>query len=110
MQQIVINCNHGAFGLSRAAIELYLTTKGINFEGAVNEWVFFRTDGFRILYSCQIERDDPVLVDVIRQLGDKANDRFSELKIVEIPDGVQWEICEEEGGIEYVTEAHRVWK
>lgn len=112
MQQIVIGCGYGGFELSREAIELYLTSKGINFtcmdNGAGS--VTFRTDDYCMFYPWEIERDDPVLVDIVRKLGVKASAPFAELKIVEIPDGVQWEICEEEDGIEYVAEAHRVWR
>ena len=41
-------------------------------------------------------------------LGEKANTRFSDLKIVEIPDGVDYEI-DEYDGIESIHEKHRSW-
>lgn len=56
-----------------------------------------------------INRDDPTLVRVVRELGDKANGRFSSLKIVEIPADVDW-IIEEYDGAEWVAEKHRTWK
>jgi hypothetical protein len=56
-----------------------------------------------------IARDDPVLVQVVRELGTKrASNRFADLKIVEIPADVQWQI-EEYDGAEWVAEVHRVW-
>jgi hypothetical protein len=58
--------------------------------------------------STDIERNDPILVQTVEELGDKANTRFSDLKVVEIPDGVQWEI-DEYDGIETVHEVHRSW-
>ena len=39
--------------------------------------------------------------------GDADGD-YSELKVVEIPDGVNWYI-EEYDGLEHVTERHRTW-
>ncbi|MDU3409998.1 hypothetical protein [Clostridium sp.] len=54
------------------------------------------------------DREDRCLVKVIEDLGDKANGRFSNLKIVEIPDDVEYEI-DEYDGIESIHEIHRVW-
>ncbi|NII54362.1 hypothetical protein [Luteibacter sp. SG786] len=55
-----------------------------------------------------IERDDPLLIRVVRELGDKASGQYAALKIVEIPDGIQWEIDEYDGH-ETVAEVHRTW-
>lgn len=55
-----------------------------------------------------LKRDDPLLVRVVEEMGGGANGRSSSLKIVEIPDGVEWEI-EEYDGNEWVSEAHRTW-
>ena len=55
-----------------------------------------------------INRCDPVLIQVIEELGDVANGDHAELAIVEIPDDVQWEIAEYDGS-EHVAEKHRVW-
>lgn len=54
------------------------------------------------------ERDDPVLVQVVEELGTKANGRHASLKVVEIPDDVEWQI-EEYDGAEWVAEKHRTW-
>lgn len=56
-----------------------------------------------------IERTDPVLVQVVNELGDLVNSRYSELKIVDIPDDVNWEIAEYDG-VEWVAEVHRTWR
>jgi len=53
-------------------------------------------------------RDDPDLVAVVEELGELANTRFSQLKVVEIPDGTEWEI-DEYDGMETVHEKHRSW-
>ena len=55
-----------------------------------------------------LERDDPALVQVVEELGKKANSTYSELVITEIPDGVKWEIGEYDGQ-EWVEEAHKRW-
>jgi hypothetical protein len=55
-----------------------------------------------------IKRNDPVLIQVIEELGDAANGEHAELAIVEIPDDVEWEISEYDGS-EHVAEKHRVW-
>lgn len=55
-----------------------------------------------------ISRDDPVLIEVIEELGDAANGEHAELAIVEIPDDVEWEISEYDGR-EHVAEKHKVW-
>jgi hypothetical protein len=55
-----------------------------------------------------VPRDDDKLVQVIRELGEAANGHCAELKIVEIPEDVAWEI-ECHGGVERVSEKHRSW-
>lgn len=56
----------------------------------------------------EIDRSDPDLVAVVEALGKKASGMFAELKIVTIPDDVDWEI-EEYDGMESVHEKHRSW-
>jgi hypothetical protein len=56
----------------------------------------------------EIERNDPVLVEVVEQLGDLANSRYAKLKIVEVPDDVKWYI-HDYYGVEEVHEEHRKW-
>jgi hypothetical protein len=58
--------------------------------------------------SRDVKRDDPDLVAVVEEFGEKANSRFSELKVVEIPDGIEWEISEYDGS-ESIEEKHRSW-
>lgn len=53
-------------------------------------------------------RTHPLLIQVIEELGAKAHDRLSKLVIVEIPDGVDYEI-DEYDGIEHIAETHRTW-
>lgn len=55
-----------------------------------------------------VPRDDPVLIQVIEELGEEADGRHASLKIVEIPDDVEWQI-EEYDGSEWIAEVHRTW-
>ena len=89
--KIVINACYGGFGLSKEALALF------------NE-----RSGTIITHDYDIKRNDPILVEVVEQLGEAANSRFAELKVLEIPDDVQW-IVEEYDGAEWVAEKHRTW-
>ena len=89
--KIVINTCHGSFGLSKTALTLF------------NERV-----GTIITDEDNIRRNNPILVEIVEQLGEAANGEFAELKVVEIPDDVQWQI-EEYDGVEWVAETHRIW-
>ena len=95
MQQIVINAHYGGFGLSQEAMDLYT-------ELCEAAGVHAHT------YSHEIARDCPHLVETVRTLGPAADTRYSNLKVVEIPDGVQWSVHEYDGS-EWVAENHRTW-
>ena len=56
-----------------------------------------------------IPRDDPDLIQVIRELGKQADSKCSKLKIVNIPKDVEYEI-EEYDGNEWISEKHRRWE
>jgi len=55
------------------------------------------------------DRTNPLLVQTVEKLGEKANGRCAELKIVEIPDGTEYTI-EEYDGWEHIAESHRTWR
>ena len=93
-QYIVINTCIGKFGLSDLAQQVYKKKAGL----ANSDFLVFES----------IDRDDPHLVQTVRELGDRANWAESKLKIVAVPDGVKWYIdgtC----GHEHVAEIHRIW-
>ena len=55
-------------------------------------------------------RCDPILIEVIEELGEEvASGSCAALSIVEIPDGVEFEISEYDGN-EHVAEKHRRWR
>lgn len=55
------------------------------------------------------KRDDPLLVQVVEELGDEANGAHAKLAIVKIPADVEY-VIEEYDGSEHVAEAHRTWR
>ena len=115
--KVVVNRCYGGFGLSEEATRLYLQKKGIEFVERENsdfsfrEMSFFVTDenGEEDYFSDHvIKRDDPALVEVVEELGNKAGDSCAALAVLEIPDDVSWHL-EEYDGIEWVAEDHRTW-
>jgi hypothetical protein len=96
--KIVINSCHGGFGLSEKAQELFCQYYNISIEEWRNDMSYY-----------DIKRCDPHLIRVVEELGDDANGQFSELKVVEIPDDVKWQI-DEYDGLEWVAEKHRTWR
>ena len=63
---------------------------------------------YRCAWFQEDYRDDPLLVQCVEELGDRANGRSSKLKVVEIPDGVNY-VIEEYEGYEHIAEKHRTW-
>ena len=89
--KIVINTCYGGFGLSDEALKLY------------NEYSEHDETNYY-----HIERDDPALVRVVEELDEKADGNYASLKVVEIPDGVEWCI-DEYDGMEHIAEEHSTW-
>lgn len=59
--------------------------------------------------SRQTPRNDPNLLEVVKSLKELAAGRCAKLKIVKIPDGIDW-VIEEYDGNEWVAEKHRTWR
>ena len=135
--KLVINRCYGGFGLSQLAVREYLKRKGkecfiysdenigsgklyrqTKIENA-NIFSIYTTKDFGetttweeiqeyYFYPRDIDRTDLDLIDVVKKLGNKANGTCSELKIVEIPEGIEFELSEYDG-LETVEEKHRSW-
>lgn len=135
--ELVINRCFGGFGLSPLAVKEYLKRKGsdcfiyednnygtgklyvkVEIEkasifaiyatkdlGETTTWEEIQKHYF---YPKYINRADLDLIEVVKKLGKKANGMCSDLRIVEIPDGTDWEISEYDG-LETVEEKHRSW-
>lgn len=112
--KIVINKCYGGFGLSEEAVLLYAKKKGLNLiverdKGLkINHYYLNEKKDGNYFSERDIQRNDTILIEVVNELGEKADGFCSELKIVEIPDDVEW-IIEEYDGKEWVAEDHRRW-
>lgn len=113
MRKIVINKSHGEFYVSHRA---FLRLRELGQRDALQEpdlgayWPSGASPHEPSLNRCGalIPRDDLKLAQVVEELGVEANGHCAELKIVEIPNDVQWGI-EKSDGMEHVSEVHRTW-
>jgi len=103
--KVVINKCFGGFGLSREAVDLYAKAKDLKVGKWNKTWEHYDSGDF---YDREIPRDDPVLVQIVEQLGEKASGNYAKLQIVNIPDDVNWQI-EEYDGNEWISEVHQTW-
>jgi len=69
--KVVINNCYGGFGLSEKAIQRY---NEISDRGIIDSWD-----------ALELPRHDPVLVQVVEELGDESNGRNAALRLEEIP-------------------------
>jgi hypothetical protein len=103
MPRIVVNRCFGGFGISRKAAER-LVELGVpeSQQGKKDPdfWEYWVTQ--------DLKRTDPRLIQVVEELGEEANGMCAKLDIVEIPDGVDWEIHDYDG-METVRERSRSW-
>lgn len=113
-RKILINADYGGFDLSEQACELYLSKKNLAYTKTLRERpVFSKNFSFEVggdhWSPYKIQRDDPILIEVVEELGlEKSAGVFASLKIVEIPLDVEWEIFEYDG-IEEIHEKKRKW-
>lgn len=135
--KIVINTCYGGFGLSEKAMKEYFRIKGwsLYIDKDNNYTIYWKvpveervkkidwnksTQEERIAYNKKyseqtfyegdVARNDKDLILAIETVGiEKSGDKYSELKIVEVPDDVEWTI-EEYDGMERIAEKHRTWE
>ncbi len=137
-QKIVINKKYGGFSLSpEATLWLYkkgytkhatpvnewYTTDKEELEKDLVKWrkylanpekhksIFlsvFSPDEKFILNERKIERNEPLLVQCVEELKERANGTFAKLKVVDVPDDIKWQI-EEYDGMEWIAESHETW-
>ena len=97
MTKVVYNACYGGFGLSKEACQRYWDIKGqpIWIEDALwgfDVWLvppeerLEKAYGKQTWYNRDVDRHDPVLVQVVEELGDKANGECAELAIAEVYD------------------------
>jgi hypothetical protein len=125
MTKIVYNACYGGFSLSHEAIMRYAEIKGITLYLYTEKKYGYshyylcppeeydrisaeeqakpvspdRYERSNALYlsNSDFERNDPILVQVVEELGDKANGRCAKLRIAEVPAGTLYRIDEYDG-------------
>ena len=106
--KIVYNACFGGFGLSQAAMRRYAEIKGLSVSEEHGYGYIVTSEGKR-MSDDSIRRDDPVLAQVVEELGDGANTRFSELRVVNLPAGTKYRIEEYDGYESIETEDDIRW-
>ena len=91
MTKIVYNVCFGGFGISQAAWERYVELGG----KAESGW--------------DIERTDPILVQVVEEMGKSASGSFADLRIADLPAGTKYRIDEYDGLESIETEEDIKW-
>ena len=95
--QVVINTSYSNFAISADAVSLIQKKiKNPKAKSQINA------------YSFDNDRSNPLLVEAVQKLGAKANSLYTTLKIVEIPDDVEWRV-DAINGKEVIREKHRIW-
>ena len=114
MKKIVINKSYEQFFVSHQA---FIRLRALGQTEALQEldrgasWPLAAGPEEPSLNRCGalIPRDDERLVQVVEELRAAANGHAADLKVVEIPDGVQW-VIDKTDGVEHVSEVHRTWE
>lgn len=101
--KIVINKCYGGFGLSQA-VYAELGIKWDNYGYISNKHLGIESDNYMAY------RQSPRLIAAIEKVGeDKASGGLAKVCVVEIPDGIEYDI-EEYDGQESIHEKHRSWQ
>ena len=98
MTKIVYNGCYGGFGLSDKAVARYWELKGLPVHDAFTR------------FDIEEDRADPILVQVVEELGQDAGDVFSDLYIRELPEGTLYRIDEYDGRETVMTQDEYTWK
>ncbi len=114
MKKIVINKSYERFFVSHKA---FIRLRELGQAEALQEtdwgthWPLAAAPQEPSLNRCGalVPRDDKKLVQVVEELRGAANGFAAELKVVEIPDDVQW-IIDKSNEVEHVSEVHRTWE
>lgn len=116
MTRVVYNACYGGFALSAEAVRRYAEIAGITLYEHTDEFGFTavyrvpREEYERLLAAGEREaanaayfsvydlsRTDPVLVQVVDELGERANGQYAQLFIAEVPAGTRYRIDEYDG-------------
>lgn len=137
MKKVILNKCFGGFGVSKEAYELYAKKKGIDvfhytqanlkneiytyatddnrsfdfyFTKDFGDNVYISNEDFKKYFLNLNEdfREDKTLIEVVEELGEKTNAFYSNLKIVEIPDDLDY-IIDNYDGIETLHQKVKEW-
>lgn len=115
--KIVINSSCGRFSISRKAAK-FMAKNGCerakaeleqNPHDGADDWSW---GGYGYVNGLDdgYDRTSEHLILAVETLGSKANGKYASLKVLEIPDDVDWYIFEDEDGSESIHERHRTWR
>lgn len=123
--KLVINTKIGSFQLSEKA---YLYLKDKYFITVFQRFIMNVDSNINVVHDCICKnmcdeqhywysdnmfcdknRNDARLIDVVETLKEEAGREYDSLKIVEIPDNIEFYIHENDMGIESIHEKHRIW-
>ena len=138
MKKVILNKCYGGFDVSKEAYMLYAKKKGltlylyesnfvdrkfiykkVNNADSIFRHYFTKDMGDNVeisnedydkycLYLRDEHREDPVLIEVVEELGEKASGRFGNLQVVEIPDDLDY-VIDEYDGIETLHQKVQEW-
>lgn len=138
MKKVILNKCFGGFDVSKEAYMLYAKKKGltlylyeselinrnfiykkVNDDNSIFRHYFIKDMGNNVeisnenyekycLYLNDGHREDPILIEVVEELGEKASGRFGNLKVVEIPDDLEY-VIDEYDGIETLHQKVKEW-
>lgn len=100
--KVVINRRFGGFGVSKEAYDFM----GLEWDGY--GYLSKYLEAKYGVFAPYKLRTDPKLVECVETLGKLANGSCADLKVVEIPDNIEWYISDYDG-IETIEEKHRSW-
>lgn len=110
--KIVINKCYGGFGLSLAAVEQLIEWGSEEAKDSLEsrkrdfpELGGRLRDHFRVYGD---DRTNSLLIRVVEELGEVASGKLGKLKVIKIPDDIEYDIKEYDG-VEWVAEKHRTW-
>jgi len=112
--KVVINKCYGGYGISKKAL---LRMRELGSEAAKKEPLIGEPwddtgkicdRDYDTFYLYGLPRHDPILVRVVEEMKEEASGPLAELRVVEVPDGVEYEI-QDYDGIEHIAETHRTW-
>jgi 7-cyano-7-deazaguanine synthase len=120
-KKVVINKKIGGYGLSNEVI-IWLYEQGDEHIAVFKydeKWkdfedgIIIENNGIKyILFDEHNKetRDCPLLVKCVELFKEKSNNQFSHLKVVEIPEDIEYIVEEGDTGIEWIAENHRIWR